>query len=489
MDKLQKQPRLNPKWLDKKIQEIQQTKQYNRSIPISKSPVDVISDRNEDKPPEEDDISASWHSWLEKSTADLGPMPDGWKIAENIEGKIYFVNNHAADPCPYAQWDDPRTQMMLEDALQEYMRDVGQDENEADSKSCSTKMKIPEIKISMHDDFNHHSGKDDVDHDDDKVKFNLDLDESANDDDDQVSDLDGIESMSSYEVVEFENQFDNVNPELKNDDHESEDDESWQPWLEKREVTELRPLPEGWKLIKTNDGSICYQNYGVPCPYAQWEDPRTQIQTQKVKSEQPLQIDCGPLPSGWEEGQTTEGEIYYLNHIEQYTQWADPRIQRITQAPVKDDFGPLPDGWFEGQHLGRIFYLNHVDKYYQWEDPRRILKVKAEEKHLDEKSEDDDQNHVQRDQLPNLAQLSENLIKLNDNSSSVSHSDQSLIDTDDDQDHNQEQVDEEETENEFVIGDFVHQDIFGTEEITNAVIAVLFLVFAALYQMYVFIQR
>ena len=36
---------------------------------------------------------------------------------------------------------------------------------------------------------------------------------------------------------------------------------------------------------------------------------------------------------------------------------------------------------------------------------------------------------------------------------------------------------EEETENEFVIGDFVHQDIFGTEEI----IAVLFLVFAALY--------
>ena len=62
---------------------------------------------------------------------------------------------------------------------------------------------------------------------------------------------------------------------------------------------------------------------------------------------------------------------------------------------------------------------------------------------------------------------------MDDNSSSVYHSDQSLLDTDGDQD--QEQVDEEETENEFVIGDFVHQDIFGTEEI----IAVLFLVFAA----------
>jgi len=35
--------------------------------------------------------------------------------------------------------------------------------------------------------------------------------------------------------------------------------------------------------------------------------------------------DLGPLPHGWEQAMTQDGEIYYINHIEKTTSWFDPR--------------------------------------------------------------------------------------------------------------------------------------------------------------------
>jgi len=35
--------------------------------------------------------------------------------------------------------------------------------------------------------------------------------------------------------------------------------------------------------------------------------------------------DSGPLPHGWEQAMTQDGEIYYINHIEKTTSWFDPR--------------------------------------------------------------------------------------------------------------------------------------------------------------------
>lgn len=51
----------------------------------------------------------------------------------------------------------------------------------------------------------------------------------------------------------------------------------------------------------------------------------------------------GPLPDGWEQAITQDGEIYYINHKNKTTSWLDPRLdprfamnQRISQsAPVK----------------------------------------------------------------------------------------------------------------------------------------------------------
>uniref|UniRef100_A0A8B9FMD7 WW domain-containing protein n=1 Tax=Amazona collaria TaxID=241587 RepID=A0A8B9FMD7_9PSIT len=33
-----------------------------------------------------------------------------------------------------------------------------------------------------------------------------------------------------------------------------------------------------------------------------------------------------PLPDGWEQAMTQDGEIYYINHKNKTTSWLDPRL-------------------------------------------------------------------------------------------------------------------------------------------------------------------
>ncbi|KAG8257474.1 DNA-binding transcription factor yap1, partial [Homalodisca vitripennis] len=41
----------------------------------------------------------------------------------------------------------------------------------------------------------------------------------------------------------------------------------------------------------------------------------------------------GPLPEGWEQAATPEGEIYFINHQTRTTSWFDPRIRKdVIQA-------------------------------------------------------------------------------------------------------------------------------------------------------------
>lgn len=38
-------------------------------------------------------------------------------------------------------------------------------------------------------------------------------------------------------------------------------------------------------------------------------------------------VELGPLPEGWEQAQTSEGEVYFINHQTRTTSWFDPRIR------------------------------------------------------------------------------------------------------------------------------------------------------------------
>lgn len=37
----------------------------------------------------------------------------------------------------------------------------------------------------------------------------------------------------------------------------------------------------------------------------------------------------GPLPEGWEQAITPEGEIYFIDHMNRTTSWFDPRIRKL----------------------------------------------------------------------------------------------------------------------------------------------------------------
>ncbi|XP_018411856.1 PREDICTED: transcriptional coactivator YAP1 [Nanorana parkeri] len=90
-----------------------------------------------------------------------------------------------------------------------------------------------------------------------------------------------------------------------------------------------------------------------------------------------------PLPPGWEMAKTPSGQRYFLNHIEQTTTWQDPRkamlsqmnVSAPTSPPVQPNLmnptGPLPDGWEQAiTQEGEIYYINHKNKTTSWLDPR-----------------------------------------------------------------------------------------------------------------------
>ncbi|CDW55510.1 WW domain containing protein [Trichuris trichiura] len=56
-----------------------------------------------------------------------------------------------------------------------------------------------------------------------------------------------------------------------------------------------------------------------------WEDPRKRV----AKPDANLP----PLPTGWEEKVTPQGERYFVNHNDETTSWFDPRIPQELQRP------------------------------------------------------------------------------------------------------------------------------------------------------------
>ncbi|XP_067010638.1 transcriptional coactivator YAP1-A [Anabrus simplex] len=112
-------------------------------------------------------------------------------------------------------------------------------------------------------------------------------------------------------------------------------------------VDELGPLPPGWEQARTPEGQVYYLNHITRT--TTWEDPRKTLAAQVAQSQQtqPELItsvsatshtssspqpqgtkpaDLGPLPDGWEQATTPEGEIYFINHQTRTTSWFDPRI-------------------------------------------------------------------------------------------------------------------------------------------------------------------
>jgi E3 ubiquitin ligase SMURF1/2 len=63
-----------------------------------------------------------------------------------------------------------------------------------------------------------------------------------------------------------------------------------------------------------------------------WYDPR--FKTEKKRDKRPEPMGSGPMPTGWEQRETSTGRIYFINHKDRTTQFSDPRISE-SQKPKK----------------------------------------------------------------------------------------------------------------------------------------------------------
>ncbi|XP_071441501.1 transcriptional coactivator YAP1 isoform X1 [Hetaerina americana] len=106
---------------------------------------------------------------------------------------------------------------------------------------------------------------------------------------------------------------------------------------------DLTPLPPGWEQARTREGQVYYLNHITRT--TTWEDPRKSLAVQVQRQQQVASANpnsdvvgvgsvAGALPDGWEQAATAEGEIYFINHQTRTTSWFDPRIPIHLQRPA-----------------------------------------------------------------------------------------------------------------------------------------------------------
>ena len=154
-----------------------------------------------------------------------------------------------------------------------------------------------------------------------------------------------------------------------------------QPSCDVSGSADLGPLPPGWEPARTPQGQLYFMNHITKT--TQWEDPRLQIQQQNIKEQQLGQIPNNnlpqtlqqkqlmmsrPLPHGWEQGVTPEGEVYFINHVTKTTTWFDPRI------PINMQTGPnVRVGSAQVQQQQQMLRLQRL------ENERRVLQQRQAE--------------------------------------------------------------------------------------------------------------
>ncbi|XP_015439574.1 PREDICTED: transcriptional coactivator YAP1 isoform X1 [Dufourea novaeangliae] len=126
-------------------------------------------------------------------------------------------------------------------------------------------------------------------------------------------------------------------------------------------VDDLGPLPHGWEQARTPEGQIYFLNHLTRT--TTWEDPRKTAAAANVaavaaavdngKTTSAATNSLGPLPDGWEQARTPEGEIYFINHQTRTTSWFDPRIPtHLQRAPTSGAM--LPQNWLQQPTGGGI---------------------------------------------------------------------------------------------------------------------------------------
>ncbi|XP_052396031.1 membrane-associated guanylate kinase, WW and PDZ domain-containing protein 3 isoform X2 [Carassius gibelio] len=84
-----------------------------------------------------------------------------------------------------------------------------------------------------------------------------------------------------------------------------------------------------------------------------------------------------PLPKHWEMAYTETGMVYFIDHNTKTTTWLDPRLAKKAKPPEKCEDGELPYGWekIEDPQYG-TYYVDHINQKTQFENPVQEAKKK-----------------------------------------------------------------------------------------------------------------
>ncbi|XP_043858530.1 membrane-associated guanylate kinase, WW and PDZ domain-containing protein 3 isoform X2 [Dromiciops gliroides] len=107
-----------------------------------------------------------------------------------------------------------------------------------------------------------------------------------------------------------------------------------------------------------------------------------------------------PLPKNWEMAYTDTGMIYFIDHNSKTTTWLDPRLCKKAKAPEDCEDGELPYGWekIEDPQYG-TYYVDHINQKTQFENPVVEAKRKKQLGQADVVSskQDVEKSHFTRD--------------------------------------------------------------------------------------------
>ncbi|XP_037627318.1 membrane-associated guanylate kinase, WW and PDZ domain-containing protein 3a isoform X2 [Sebastes umbrosus] len=83
------------------------------------------------------------------------------------------------------------------------------------------------------------------------------------------------------------------------------------------------------------------------------------------------------LPKNWEMAYTETGMVYFIDHNSKTTTWLDPRLAKKAKPPEKCEEGELPYGWekIEDPQYG-TYYVDHINQKTQFENPVQEAKRK-----------------------------------------------------------------------------------------------------------------
>ncbi|XP_078098119.1 membrane-associated guanylate kinase, WW and PDZ domain-containing protein 3-like isoform X2 [Mustelus asterias] len=103
-----------------------------------------------------------------------------------------------------------------------------------------------------------------------------------------------------------------------------------------------------------------------------------------------------PLPNNWEMAYTDSGMVYFIDHNTKTTTWLDPRLAKKAKPPEECGEGELPYGWEKiSDPVYGFYYIDHINQRTQFENP--VIEAKRKKQLILQR---DSQRGVHGDQRP-----------------------------------------------------------------------------------------